>query len=104
MAIVGIAWFLVMIVVGVVQFYAGYVGIEYHLGTVLAVIAVVVGLTLRFTLPLTIGTYFGAVDVFGWEWYWAVLLAVPGLLFMIPATITTIIESVTRSRAGNRIE
>ena len=38
-------------------------------------------------LPLTIGTFFGALDVWGWPWYGALLFAAPGLLFTLPGAV-----------------
>lgn len=90
----GVAFFILFIIVGVAQLYAGYLGIEYHLGQVWAWIAVGGAIFFRLMLPMTIGTFFGAMDVWGWEWYWAALFAAPGLLFIMPAMIASAIDGV----------
>ena len=50
--------------------------------------------------PLTIGTFFGALDVFGWPWFGALALAAPGLLFIVPAMITSAIANLTNSNTN----
>lgn len=75
-------------VYGVAQIWAGYIGIDHHLGTGWAIGAVVVAILFRFSLPITIGSFFGAMNVWGWPWYGAFIFAAPGLAFMalmIPA-------------------
>ncbi len=78
---------------GVVQLSVGFIGIEHHLGAIWAWVAIAAAFGLRFLLPLTIGTYFGAVDVLGWPWYAGLLLAAPGLLFVVPGAIAAAIQS-----------
>ena len=73
--------------IGVAQLIIGFMGIEFYIGTFGAIIVVVLCLMFRFTLPLTLGTFFGAIEVLNWPWYYALLIAAPGLLFMIPAFI-----------------
>ena len=81
---VGVIFFLA---VGVIQIIVGYLGIEYHLGSGWAVGAVILSLLLRISFPLTIGTFFGALNVLEWHWFGALLLTVPGLIFMVPGAI-----------------
>ena len=89
---------IILIGVGVVQLVIGFLGIEYHFGEIWAFIAAFAAFFLRIMFPMTIGCYFGAVDVLGWEWYSALLITAPGLLFMAPAMIGVIIESLTNKR------
>ena len=65
----------------------GFLGVEYHYGSGWAIGVLVLAFVFRFTLPLTIGTFFGALDVLGWPWYGALLITLPGLLFMVPGAI-----------------
>lgn len=83
------------------QLVLGYLGIEYHLGMWWGIAGLAVGLIFRFTLPLTIGVYFGAVDVLDWHWLVGLLVAVPGLVFVIPGFIAWALEEF-RSAIGNR--
>ncbi len=53
-------------------------------------------LVFRFTLPITIGAFFGAMDVWSWHWGLAALFAAPGLAFLIPGVILSIIEGVKK--------
>ena len=89
----GFLLFILFLVVGLAQMYVGFLGIDYHFGYTAASIAVLCAFFLRIMFPLTIGSFFGAMDVLGWEWYQALLLAAPGLLFVMPAMITSIIEN-----------
>ncbi|MFI9650858.1 hypothetical protein [Guyparkeria halopsychrophila] len=82
-----------IVVYGLLQLWAGYVGIEHHLGYGWAVAAVFAAFLLRFALPITIGSFFGAMDVWGWHWAGALVFAAPGLAFMalmIPGMLTSV--------------
>ena len=89
----GLLFFIIFLVVGIAQMYVGFIGIDYHFGYMAASVAILCALFLRIMLPVTIGSFFGAMDVLGWEWYQALLLAAPGLLFIMPAMITSIFEN-----------
>ena len=78
---------IIFLIVGVIQIYAGYLGIEYHLGSGWAIGAVIASVFFQFPIILTVGTFFGALDVWGWPWYGAAVFAMPGLLFAVPGTI-----------------
>ena len=77
---------------GLTQIYAGFLGIDFHLGKVWAIGAIILAFLFRFTLPLTIGSFFGAMNVWGWHWAGALLFAAPGLIFMglmVPEILAT---------------
>jgi len=71
-------------------------GIDYLLGMWAAIAALVLVFTFRFMLPITIGSYFGAVEVLGWPWWGGVLFAAPGLVFILPAVLGGIVEMFGR--------
>ena len=79
---------------GAIQIYLGFIGIEYHLGGWFAIGAVALAFLFRIMFPLIIGTYFGVVDVLGYEWYLGIIFAAPGILFMLPATLSLIIGTL----------
>lgn len=62
------------------QLYAGFIGIEHHLGMFWAFVSIFLAFALRIPLPLTIGSFFGAMNVWGWHWFFALLFAAPGLV------------------------
>ena len=79
---------------GLIQIYAGYVGIEHHLGNGWAIAAIAAAFLLRLMLPLTIGSFFCAMNVWGWHWSLALLFAAPGLLFvalLVPGFLAALI-------------
>lgn len=80
----GIIFFLLF---AVVQAAIGFMGIEYHLGQGWAIGFLIAAFVFRFTLPLTIGTFFGALNVLDWSLIGAILITLPGLIFMIPGAI-----------------
>lgn len=92
----GCAFALLMIGLGFVQVWAGFLGIQHSFGSGWAIGAVVAALLFRFTLPLVVGVFLCAYNVWDWHWFWAAIFAAPGLLFMIPAIIAGIAESVKR--------
>ena len=101
MAAFGVLGGILFLLVGVVQIFVGYIGIEHHLGAGFAIGALALGFVFRIMLPLTIGTFFGALDVWGWPWYGALALAAPGLLFIVPALVTTAISSLVEKKNTN---
>ena len=92
----------IFLIVGLVQIYAGYLGIEYHLGSGWAIGAVIATLFFQFPIILTVGTFFGALDVWGWPWYGALALAAPGLLFIVPALVTGAISTLVEKKNENK--
>ena len=72
---------------GIAQVAIGYMGIADGLGKWWAIGALLLAFALRFPLPLTIGAFFGATNVLGWHWLWALLLTLPGLVFMVPGLV-----------------
>jgi hypothetical protein len=98
-ALIGFPLFIMFLAVGAVQIYLGFIGIEYHLGGWAAWVAIGLMFVGRLMLPLTIGCYFGAVNVWGWEWWQGLLIAAPGLLFIVPALVMTALEPILQRRA-----
>tara|TARA_B100000965_G_scaffold370707_1_gene359045 strand:+ start:78 stop:503 length:426 start_codon:yes stop_codon:yes gene_type:complete len=94
MAALGVIWGILLLLVGLIQIYAGFIGLEYHFGSVAAFGALFLAFFLRIMFPLTIGTFLCAMNVWGWPWYGAALFAAPGLLFILPALVTAAIGSL----------
>lgn len=84
---------LLFILYGVAQLVVGYIGIQIELGTGWAIAAMVGALMFRFTLPITIGSFFGAMSLWHVHWVVAALFAAPGLAFSVPAVAATFLES-----------
>jgi hypothetical protein len=76
---------------GLFQAYAGYVGIAYHFGIGWAIAAILAAIFIRFSLPLAIGSFFGAMNVWGWPWYGALAFSFPMLALMIPGIFSSAI-------------
>jgi len=94
----GVVFGITFLIVGCIQLYVGFLGIEYHWGSTAAVICVVLAFLFRFMLPLTIGTFFGALDVWGWPWYGALAFTAPGLLFVLPGLVAIAIAALSGRR------
>lgn len=92
MPALGFMFYILMTVFGLAQLFVGYIGIEEHLGTFWAWSALAAVFFLRFTLPITIGTFFGAMDVLGWHWALALIFTAPGLIFVVPGMIVTLFD------------
>lgn len=87
----GISYFLLIICFLIAQVVAGYVGIDHHLGAFWAIVAVILIPFFRVTLPITIGAFFGATNVWGWHWIIALIFCAPGILFIIPSIFISIL-------------
>ena len=86
--------FALFIALGVFQMIVGYQGIEHHLGVWWAIAALIGAFVFRFTIPITIGTYFGVVDVLEWHWGIGILLTAPGLLLILPSIGLIFLEPI----------
>ena len=78
----------------IVQLYAGFVGMQYHLGSVGAILIMIISLRFRFTLPITIGAFFCALDVWNWHWVMASLFVAPGLALIVPGSVMLVITGI----------
>ena len=96
----GGAGVILLLAIGVVQIAIGYMGIEHHFGGGWAIGALILSIVFRFSLPLTIGTFFGATDVLGFSWIVALLITLPGLLLMVPGVIAAGIAGLASSFKG----
>ena len=72
-----------VIIYGIALFWAGFLGIQHYLGTAWAVGILAVALFTRFSLPITIGAFYGAMVVWGWGGILSFIFAAPGLALMI---------------------
>lgn len=94
--VLAIGWFILIIGYGIVHTVAGYVGVDFHLGAAWAIATLLLAIIFRFTLPLTIGAFFGAMDAWNLHWAIAALFAAPGLAFLIPGLIVSTIHAIRR--------
>lgn len=81
-----------VLVYGLLQIYSGFVGIEAYAGPWWAWGALFASFMFRIGLPITVGAFYCAWQVWGWHWALAALWALPGLAFMLPAAIAGIFE------------
>lgn len=102
MRAIGILTWLSFLGFGVAQIIVGFIGIEHHLGTVWAWIAVSMAFLIRFTLPITVGSFFGGLAL-GWHWGLALLFAAPGMLLAVPGAIAACFAlAADRARSNPR--
>jgi hypothetical protein len=86
------------LIVGILQLWLGYVGIEDWLGQGWAIGAVVLAFATRLMFPLTVGTYLAVVNVFGYAWWVGAIVAAPGLLFVLPSLVMAALEPLFSKR------
>lgn len=90
----GFLLFPFFLAIGAVQIYLGSLGIAHFLGFIGTVVVLVAALLLRILLPLSIGSYFGATVVMGWPWWVGLLIAAPGLIFILPSIVMMALEPI----------
>lgn len=78
----------------IAQMAVGFLGIEHELSKAWAWGALILAFLFRFTLPITVGSFFGAMNVLGWHWSLAALFAAPGLLLVVPGMIGVLIGMI----------
>lgn len=96
MNFISIFGFFIFLGYGIAQIYAGFIGVDYHLGGFWALIVLILAFGFRFILPVTIASFFGAYSVWGWHWAVSLIFAMPGLIFMFPTVVSIVKESVKR--------
>lgn len=84
------------LIFGLAQLVAGFAGIEHGLGAGWAWGALIAAVMFRFTLPIIIGAFFGAMNVWDWHWAFAALFAAPALAFVIPGVLASVFSLVKR--------
>ena len=89
MQIIGMILFLLY---GIAQLIVGAAGIDFYFGGFWSGLAIFLAIFFRVTLPITIGAFFGALEVFNWHWALALLFAAPGLIFIVPGMIALTLE------------
>lgn len=82
-----IVWFILIMGYGLTYLTIGSMGIEYYLGSIASGICFFLACICRYTLPMTIGAFFGALNVLHWHWALAILFIAPGLALIIPGAI-----------------
>ena len=93
--IVGISALIGFLAIVMSQMAAGYAGISHSLGPSWACFAILLALYFRFTLPISIGAFYGAMTVWGWHWALAFLFVLPGLIFVLPGALKAVFSLVT---------
>lgn len=78
----------------IAQFLAGYDGITSYMGSGWALGAILVSIIFRFTLPITVGAFYGSLVVWGWPWYLALLFTAPGLALVVPSALLSVYNFV----------
>lgn len=91
-----LAWIVFLFGLAIFQMVYGFKGIEYGLGFWWAVAALLVSIFLRFTIPLTIGTFYYLYVFEGWNVLLALLVAIPGLIFIVPGVVGVMVDAVKR--------
>ena len=62
----------------------GFIGIQFFYGTIVALLTTIISIYFKVILPLYIGSFFGMIYVLEWHWLIALLICLPGLLFITP--------------------
>ncbi len=81
---------------GIFQIYAAFVGFEDWVGTWWAIAAIAGSFLLRSSLPIVVGAFLCALNVWEWHWAFASLFAAPMLVLLLPATAADVISAIRR--------
>lgn len=98
-SILALLGLVVSLVYGAVSIWAAYLGLDQALGW-WAILIVIGCLFFRFTLPLVVGAFLGALNVWHWHWALALLFAAPGLVFIIPSVVAALLSALPSRRAS----
>jgi hypothetical protein len=70
------------------RFGLGTLGLWHEFGLAWAIAGAAALLLLRFTLPIRLGAFLGAISILGWPWYAAVIVAMTRMLLMLPGLVS----------------
>ncbi|MXV44707.1 hypothetical protein GS501_06575 [Saccharibacter sp. 17.LH.SD] len=76
--------FLGFAALGIYDLCLSFVGLQASIGIFFTLISLGIAFFFRTSIVIVIGSYLGAVNVLGWPWWGGVLIACPGLLFVLP--------------------
>lgn len=93
----GLALVCLYIPYSIALIYAVYLGIDFYLGTIWAVVVMFILTLPGFRFLLLVAAVLGAVKVWQWHWAIAVVFAVPGLAVFIPAIAVGIVAAFERA-------
>ena len=79
----------------------GFIGIQFFYGTIVALLITIISIYLKVVLPLYIGSFFGMIYVLEWHWLIALLICLPGLLFITPNLFKKLFN-INILRSGNK--
>lgn len=78
--------------------FAAYLGLANSLSLGWSIGILVISLFFRFSLPIVVGAFLGALHVWHWHWALALLFAAPGLAFMIPSVVAALMAALPWKR------
>ena len=78
----------------------GFIGIQFFYGTIVALLISIISIYFKVILPLYIGSFFGMIYVLEWHWLIALILCLPGLLFITPNLFKKVFN-VNTLKSGN---
>ena len=79
----------------------GFIGIQFFYGTIVALLITIISIYFKVVLPLYIGSFFGMIYVLEWHWLIALLICLPGFLFITPNLFKKVFN-INILRSGNK--
>ena len=97
----GIFFIFLLFLLIIFHIITGFLGVNYILGYIgfnvfselLSILIIFICIYLKFSLPLMIGTFYGIIYVLEWHWIFAILLTLPGLIFITPRKFKNVFNS-----------
>jgi hypothetical protein len=83
---------------GAFQVYAASIGLSDSLGIGWAIGLIAISFMARTSIPVIIGAFLCAKNVWEWHWALAALFAAPGLALILPSMAANILEAFSRKR------
>ncbi len=97
----GVVLAILFVVFGLAQIVAAWGGAVHHIGFFWSCVMMFICFTGRFALPITIFSFLGAMNVWGWSWWAALIFAAPGLMVAIPSLLMAAIQVVKGKREAS---
>ena len=96
----GLLFILISLISILFNIIMGFIGIQFFYGTIVALLITIISIYFKVILPLYVGSFFGMIYVFEWHWLIALLICLPGLLFITPNLFKKVFN-INTLRSGN---
>ena len=99
--IIKIGLIAVILLISLIFFHiiVGFLGLQYYFGSIMGIFLIIMCFLLKFFIPISIATFFGALNVIEWHWIPSLLISLPGIIFLKPSFLTKNVQFYSSNKS-----